>query len=550
MRLILTLLFAAAVASSVAPPAAYAREVVDASAAQSVSVTVYRDPERGAEDEMNRDWPQGFAMISEVRQVTLPAGQSTIRFTGVAEGMVAVSAIVTGLPGGINEKNRNADLLSPAALVNGMLGNRITITRTNPATGAPQSESAVVRTRADGGLVLQTAQGYEAVRCAGLPETLTFPAVPDGLSPQPVFTIDTHDTKGGTYTVTLTYIAWGFDWQAHYVATLDEGRGNDSKVEMRLLSWLTILNDNGQSFADAQLMAVAGRLNIESDFEALSDPPQAAPLQLTCYPIGSTAAGSPLFVPPPPSMAASSPEMEGYDSIIVTGQKRSEALMDVPLAVTAIGMEALEEQLGDLKLYRVPEPVSVNAQGLKQVAFLNRHEVKGQFLYRARCEAYDAFDLIEDPSDMEATEVLLVTKNDKEHGLGVAMPMGGFTVFEPSPAGDLLVGEEFLRDYAVGQDVEVGLGESGQVFSECAATGGQDPGPAGDGAKAPWVAMKALLSNANPGKVRVRLVLGWASEWEVRGLKGVRLKDGNRVVEVDVPANGRKEMSFKVRRIN
>ena len=95
---------------------ALAREVVDASAPKTMSVTVYRDPERGEGDAMNRDWPQGFAMISETRTVTLPPGESTIRFEGVAEGMVGVSAIVTGLPGGTIEKNRNAQLLSPAAI--------------------------------------------------------------------------------------------------------------------------------------------------------------------------------------------------------------------------------------------------------------------------------------------------------------------------------------------------------------------------------------------------------------------------------------------------
>ncbi len=180
---------------------------------------------------MNREWPRGFAMITETRQVTLPPGESTIRFTGVAEGMVAVSAIVTGLPGGTIEKNRNADLLSPAALVDGTLGNRVTVTRTNPATGEAVAQDAVVRTRADGGLVLQTGEGFEAVRCAGLPEKLTFDRVPAGLSAQPVFSIDTRDAAGGTYTVQLTYLAWGFDWQAHYVAHLDEpGRGDDGEA--------------------------------------------------------------------------------------------------------------------------------------------------------------------------------------------------------------------------------------------------------------------------------------------------------------------------------
>ena len=75
-----------------------AREAVEASAPQKSAGTVYRDPNRGPDETMDRDWPRGFAMISETRTVTLRPGESTIRFEGVSEGMVAVTAIVTGLP--------------------------------------------------------------------------------------------------------------------------------------------------------------------------------------------------------------------------------------------------------------------------------------------------------------------------------------------------------------------------------------------------------------------------------------------------------------------
>ena len=113
----------------------WAREVIDAAAPSDIAVTIYRDPDRGQGERIAADDPRGLAMISETRRVTLPKGESTIRFEGVAEGMIGVSAIVTGLPGGTIEKNRNAQLLSPAALVDGTLGNRVTITRMNPATG-------------------------------------------------------------------------------------------------------------------------------------------------------------------------------------------------------------------------------------------------------------------------------------------------------------------------------------------------------------------------------------------------------------------------------
>lgn len=512
-----------------------ARPTVEASAPSDLSVTVYRDPERGFWRSMEKDNPQGFAMISETRTVTLPAGESTIRFDGVAEGMVAVSAIVTGLPGGTIEKNRNAALLSPASLVDGTLGNRVRITRTNPASGVAATESAIVRTRADGGIVLQTSQGFEAVRCSGLPESLSFDRVPAGLSANPVFSVDTRSETGGTYQVVLTYLAWGFDWQAHYVATLDEP-GAKGEVGLRMLSWLTLLNDNGQSFDNANLLAVAGTLNVESDYGDLAEPPEGEPLRLQCYPLGSTAAGSPLpilAVPPPPS----APMMMEADAIVVTGARIQRKLM---MSSTPIAVMATEEQLGDLKLYRVPERVTVAAKGLKQIAFLSKDTVRGDFLYATRCDAYAG--LSDEP---QPAALMFATVNDEKHGLGVAMPAGGFTLFEPGLAGEQLVNEQNIRDYAVGQDVELTLADSTNVFGQCALSQVTDP----DAKRGQWLQMTARISNANSTAIRTRLIIGPSGEWEIKGGPGKpTLKNGEQMFEVRVPAGKIREFSWKIRR--
>ncbi len=515
-----------------APPAS-AREVVEASTPGDVSVTVYRDPNRGEGQELRREWPRGFAMVSETRTVTLPPGESTIRFSGVAEGMVAVSAIVTGLPGGTIEKNRNADLLSPAALVDGTLGNRVTITRTNPATGAASSEPAIVRTRADGGLVLQTQEGFEAVRCSGLPEKIGFSQIPAGLSAQPVFSIDTRDETGGTYDVVLTYLAWGFDWQAHYVATLENGADTRGKRQLKLRSWLTVVNDNGQTFEDAQLLAVAGRLNVQSDFQQLADPPAARALRLTCYPLGSTSAGSPV---PPPMPAPMAPEMNYAmgDSIVVTAQRAT----GIDIAEESEVMTAGEEDLGDLKLYRVPAPVDVSAKSMKQVAFLDRGDVEGEFFYRADCSPYRRSD------EPEPMVMMLKTVNDRQHGLGVALPMGGVSLFEEASAGDLLVAEEWMRDHAEGQDVELELAESMNLFALCTRQSAADP----DNEGAPWVTMRAALSNAGSRPAKIRLMLGSPAAWQVRGGRGLAQKDGQWTIERTIPNGRATEISWEVRR--
>ncbi|WP_133303947.1 DUF4139 domain-containing protein [Aurantiacibacter aquimixticola] len=528
----LALALALAAAPCVTTPAtAQERAVVDASEPTDIAVTIYRDPGRMLGGEIDRDNPRGFGMISETRTVTLPPGRSTIRFEGVAEGMVAVSAIVTGLPGGTIEKNRNADLLSPASLVDGTLGNRVTITRTNPATGEAASEDAIVRTRADGGLVLQTAQGYEAVRCSGLPERLTFDSVPGGLSAQPVFTIDTASEAGGTYEVTLSYLSWGFDWEANYVATLDEGRDADD-VRFGLTSWLTVLNDNGQTFENAELMAVAGTLNIVSDFDRLSSPPLARPLRLTCWPRGSTAAGSPvvMYGPPPPLP----PPMASDGMIVVTGSRVAAPL--TMESVSPVAVIAEEEQLGDLKLYRVPVPVDVNAQGLKQIAFLREDDVEGKFFYEAPCEPLDADDRF------VPMNVTLETENEEERGLGMALPAGSIAVFEPSSFGDLLVAEDFLRDYPVGRDVDFDLGDSSQVFLSCALRDDHEDIDGG------WEKIEAVVTNANPESVRVRLLLGSPGAWNLRGVRQT-LKDGERVLEFTVRGNSSRSLRWEAQEI-
>jgi hypothetical protein len=113
---IVVVLFAATLAAE-----AHAQAIVTSPAPERVAVTVYRDPDRGLRP-LNLRWLGGYALVRETRRVSLPAGETELRFEGVTSGIVPQSAIVTGLGEAVLEKNRDARLLSPGALLDASLG--------------------------------------------------------------------------------------------------------------------------------------------------------------------------------------------------------------------------------------------------------------------------------------------------------------------------------------------------------------------------------------------------------------------------------------------
>jgi len=70
---------------------------------EDISVTIYRAPGR-ASGSITLNQLNGFALISEARTVSIPAGESRIRFAGVADGIESASAILTGLPADLIER--------------------------------------------------------------------------------------------------------------------------------------------------------------------------------------------------------------------------------------------------------------------------------------------------------------------------------------------------------------------------------------------------------------------------------------------------------------
>ena len=413
----------------------------------AVSVTVYRAPGRAA-GAIDRNWPGGYALVTETRTVDLPQGESLVRFEGVAEGLLPETAILSGMPRGVREKNRDARLLSPAGLVDAYLKRSVTLRRTDRKTGKVTEQDAILSAGPTGGVIVQTAQGYEALGCSGLPERMLYREAPKDLSPRPTLSVIATSDRPTRATLQLTYLAEGFDWSASYVA--------DMKGEtLDLMAWLTVANGGVTGFADAQLNVIAGQPNRQP--RVAQARPTGGPLRLTCWPmdVTSTHPRWTLFpVDMPQAMM-----MDGAQEIMVTAQRRTERAMMAPPPPPPpppAPVVAEREDLGDLKFYRVPVAVTVAANSQKQVALLRQPDVKVERLYAATIGGFDG-------GESRPMTLRLRLQNRKDDGLGLPMPSGRVAVFEQVDDLRLLAGEADIGDKAEGERIDYDLAESADV---------------------------------------------------------------------------------------
>jgi hypothetical protein len=122
---------------------------------------------------------------------------------------------------------------------------------------------------------------------------------------------------------------------------------------------------------------------------------------------------------------------------------------------------AQQEDLGDLKLYRIPEPVTVAAQSSKQVAMIDRKGIRFDRIYTGDFNgtAYGQPGML----SSRPAALVLRTENRDTKGLGLPLPAGRVAIFEASGETPMLVGESDLKDRAIGDEVEFGAGMSSDV---------------------------------------------------------------------------------------
>ncbi|MEZ4416612.1 MAG: DUF4139 domain-containing protein [Gemmatimonadota bacterium] len=363
----------------------------DATQRESVTVTVYN---------------QNFGLVREVRGIELPGGVVPVEFADVASQIQAQTVHVRPLGRGsfrLLEQNYRYDLLSPETLLQKYVGRTVKIYRRQP-DGSEQPVDAEVL----------AVNGRPVLRIDGeitfdVPGRFAFSEVPGDLiaSPSLVWKVD---APSGTSRTEVSYLTGGLNWSADYVLVVDDAdRVGD------LTGWVTLTNQSGATFDNANLKLVAGDVK----------------------------------------------RVMAQDEIGMRMRRDALALSEVAAAPFS------EEGLFEYHLYTMQRPTDLKNNEQKQVVLLEGRgfPLKKELVFRGDPWIYrnQHGEVVQNQKAL----VYLGFDNAEREGLGMPLPRGVVRVYKADASGaQQFIGEDRIDHTPRDEQVRIQIGEAFDVVGD------------------------------------------------------------------------------------
>lgn len=419
-----------------------------------------------------------LALVQDVREMNLAAGRQKLEFKDVSAAIrpETVSLSAAGLS--VVEQNFDYDLLTPDKLMEKAVGQQVKIVRTNPGDGKETTETATVLA-ANEGVVLKIGDRIEVLRDDGVPTRVIFDKVPETLRARPTLSVTVEADKTGPRPATLSYLTTGLSWKADYVAMFDETKG-----ALDLQGWITLGNQSGTAFVDAETQLVAGSVN-------------------------TLAGGGGRPRPPRPSIQSAGTESG-------TG-----------------------ERVADYYLYPLPHRTTIAANQNKQVGFLSAQGVAAKKVYEIRQDWFSS------QAQPESATVAIQFSNARLTGLGNQLPAGVMRVYVRDKAGDpKFVGENAIDHTPAGSELSIKTGDAFDVTSQGTLVSDEKVSKTRSRYTMKYLIRNA---RPEPVTVELRQGgLGRDGEVKAESLKSRRIDARTLGWSVPIPANGETVLTFTV----
>lgn len=348
------------------------------------------------------------ALIRDSRLVELPAGQSTLRFTDVADRILPatlhLSFSAEEHSPRVLEQLYSFDLLNERSLLDRYVGKTIKIIDYNRHHDRKDVLEATLLSNREGQILRIGDEIY-----LGHPGIRVLPRIPENLTAEPTITWLVENPGAGDHDITASYLTEGIRWRSDYTLLFvgDENRGN-------LSAWVTIDNRSGTAWRNARVSLVAGEVQHVNDSE-----------------------------------------VKGFGEM---------ALM----ARSAAAPDQFEEApLFEYHRYDLKRTASIENNQAVQIGFIDIRDVPFQREYRVSSPRLFPRASPSSAADQQSVEVFLSLSNDEKSSLGIPLPAGVVRLYQADKENQTwFIGEDRINHTPKDAEIRLRAGKAFDVTAE------------------------------------------------------------------------------------
>lgn len=365
---------------------------------QNVAITVYNS---------------NIGLVKDTRILKLPRGTSQLRFMDVAQQINPATVHIKSLtaPNALSvvEQSYEYDLLNPAKLLDKYVGREVTLVlRTLENNSEKLTPTRATLLSNNGGQVWQIG-GQIVINPTNIVET-RFDQLPQDLIAKPTLVWTLTNTGAETHTVEASYLTNGIGWRSDYVVVVNK---DDTKADLN--GWVTINNNSGTTYRNAELKLVAGDVNRVQDQQ--------------------------VYMAKTARMAEAAP---------------------------GAAPQFQEQAFFEYHLYSLQRPASLKNNETKQINLLSaaNFSVKKELVLNGQQFYYQGYNNPGEPIK-EKVGVYVEFKNAKENGLGLPLPAGIVRVYKADAEGaQQFIGENRIDHTPKDERVKIKLGDAFDIVAE------------------------------------------------------------------------------------
>ena len=426
-----------------------------------------------------------LALVRDTRKISLPTGKQALRFSDVAAQIrpETVSLKSVSTPGALRviEQNYEYDLMSPAKLMEKYVGKDVKLINFDSKVGFTEKPALL--------LSVNESPVYKIGDdiFLGHPGNVVLPKIPENMIAKPSL-IWLLENTAAQQTIEATYLTGGIEWRADYVVTLDK---TETKID--IAAWVTLNNQSGTQYTNAQLKLVAGEVNVTKDVEA----------------------------------------EVAYD---INGDGVMPAAAPAPMR---------QEAFGEYHLYTLPHRTTINQNQSKQVSLLTANAVKAAKIYEYRGQEQFYYQPVPPNPTPDHVPVYLKFSNKQDNQLGVPLPGGVMRVYQEDSEGMLqFSGEDRVEHTPKDEEVRIKLGTAFDIVAERKQSDFKLIA-----SNVTESAYEIKVRNHKTADIVVDIVEPFNNDWQIleANQKYVKKDAHTAVFSVPVPKDGETVITYRVR---